>query len=216
MGGWGLLDHALYDAADPYPLLRLGYASQLSAWALLNSGTAESGYGYWFPGAANDGGAGGGFEPASHGETWLQQPHHRGSWYYSCEIDLGFCGAVRAAAAIVADDPIFGRVGYGCTLAPTDGSYAIGLADGLRQRLHLRLHGVTLDLRLPDARFAAGRAVTMSGDGREIRFRAEPFAPSRDTITLVIRDAGRWIERTVRLGATEEIVLRLGADGRWS
>src|SRR5207247_10183484 len=62
MGGWAIEDDALYYAKDPVPYLRLGYASYLSSWALLNSGTAESNYGYWFPGKENDGGAGGGFE----------------------------------------------------------------------------------------------------------------------------------------------------------
>ncbi len=97
MGGWAVLDHAMHFAADPSANLRLGYASYLSAWALMNTGTPESNYGYWYPGDANDGGAGGGFEPAPFGHTWLGQPHHRGSWYYACEIDLGFCGALRAA-----------------------------------------------------------------------------------------------------------------------
>ncbi|HEX7051769.1 MAG TPA: DUF5695 domain-containing protein, partial [Longimicrobiales bacterium] len=97
LGGWAVLDYGLHYAADAAPYLRLGYASYLSAWALMNTGTPESNYGYWYPGAENDGGAGGGFEPAPYGRTWLEQPHHRGSWYYSCEIDLGYCGALRAA-----------------------------------------------------------------------------------------------------------------------
>jgi hypothetical protein len=113
MGGWAVLDYGLHFAADPGPYLRLGYASYLSAWALMNTGTPESNYGYWYPGVANDGGAGGGFEPAPYGQTWLGQPHHRGSWYYACEIDLGYCGALRTAATILTDDPIFGRICLG-------------------------------------------------------------------------------------------------------
>ncbi len=66
MGGWSVLDYGLHFAVDPYPYLRLGYASYLSAWALMNTGTPESNYGYWYPGKANDGGAGGGFEPAPY------------------------------------------------------------------------------------------------------------------------------------------------------
>jgi len=63
MGGWAIEDYAVNYAKDPIQYLRIGYASYLSSWALLNSGTAESNYGYWFPGKENDGGAGGGFEP---------------------------------------------------------------------------------------------------------------------------------------------------------
>lgn len=56
MGGWAVLDYGLNFASDPAPYLRLGYASYLSAWALMNTGTAESNYGYWYPGRGNDGG----------------------------------------------------------------------------------------------------------------------------------------------------------------
>src|SRR2546427_7039791 len=49
----------------------------------------------------------------------LGQPMHRGNWYYSCEENLGFCGALRAAATILADDPIFGRICYGGTWQQT-------------------------------------------------------------------------------------------------
>ena len=55
MGGWAILDYGLHFAADPTDYLRLGYASSLSSWALVNSGTQESGYGYWFPSTNNDG-----------------------------------------------------------------------------------------------------------------------------------------------------------------
>jgi len=115
MGGWALLDYTLNDASDPQRLLPVAYASILSSWALMNTGSPQSNYGFWHPGAENDGAAAGGFEPAPYGTTWLGQPHHRGSWYYGCEIDLGFGGALRAAATIFAEDPIFGPIAYGGT-----------------------------------------------------------------------------------------------------
>ena len=102
MGGWAVEDYAVNFAERPIPYLRLGYASYLSSWALLNSGTPESNYGYWFPGKENDGGAGGGFEPRPWGRAWLgNKEMGRGSWWYSGEIDLGFSGALRAAATVV-------------------------------------------------------------------------------------------------------------------
>lgn len=95
MGGWAIEDYAVNYAKDPIQYLRLGYASYLSSWALLNSGTSESNYGYWFPGKENDGGAGGGFEPRPWGRAWLgNKEMRRGSWWYSGEIDLGFSGAL--------------------------------------------------------------------------------------------------------------------------
>jgi hypothetical protein len=31
----------------------------------------------------------------------------RGPWYYASEVDLGYSGALRTAATILADDPVF-------------------------------------------------------------------------------------------------------------
>jgi hypothetical protein len=110
MGGWSVLDYALNFATNRAPYLRLGFASYLSAWALMNSGTPESNYGYWYPGKANDGAAGGGFEPSANGRMWLvpSLPLGRGAWCFASEIDLGYCGALRSAATILADDPLDG------------------------------------------------------------------------------------------------------------
>src|SRR5262249_3145659 len=114
MGGWAVEDYALNFAKDPTPYLRLGYASYLSSWALLNSGTAKSNYGYWYPGKENDGGASGGFEPRPWGQAWLgNKEMGHWPWWYSGEIDLGFSGALRTVATVVADDPVFGLFAYG-------------------------------------------------------------------------------------------------------
>jgi hypothetical protein len=198
MGGWAVIDHALNDAADPHPLLRLGYASQLSAWALLNSGPAESDHGFWYPGEGDDGAAAGGFEPAAMGHTWLDQPHHRGAWYYSCEIDLGFCGAVRAAATILADDPIFGRTCYGGLWQQRDGGTTIVPRDGVRRRLSLRLHQAALDLVLLDARFAAEQPIQIAEEGRRLAFAVEPFASGADRVAATVRSGeGGWTRRSI-------------------
>jgi Family of unknown function (DUF5695) len=186
MGGWAVLDYALHFAADPAPYLRLGYASYLSAWALVNSGTPESNYGYWYPGEGNDGGAGGGFEPAAYGRTWLGQPHHRGSWYYACEIDLGFCGALRAAATVLADDPIFGRFCFGGDWQAAPGGVEITPKDGLRRRLHTLLFSGKVFLELDRGRFAAGEPVFLAEDRSDVRFILERDNPQEHSVNLVL------------------------------
>lgn len=185
MGGWAIQEYGLNEAHDPHPYLRLAYASYLSSWALINSGTPQSGYGYWFPGIENDGGAGGGFEAAPFGETWLNQPHSRGSWYYSCEIDLGFCGGVRAARTILADDPIFGRICYGGTWATNGTGIEISLKDGLRKRLSLRLDHASLDLEIETARISA-QPIYISDDLSAIRLTAESDNPETHKAMLQI------------------------------
>jgi hypothetical protein len=173
MGGWSVLDYGLNFATNPAPYVRLGYASFLSAWALMNTGTPESNYGYWYPGKQNDGGAGGGFEPAPYGQTWLGQPHHRGSWYYSSEIDLGYCGALRTAATVVADDPIFGRFCFGGDWKQAANMIEIMPKDGLRRRFHALLNGQKVHLMLEADRFAASKPLALKEDFSEIRIPLE-------------------------------------------
>ena len=235
MGGWGVLDYALYNADDYAPYLRLGSASSLSAWALLNSGTPQSNYGYWYPGKENDGGAGGGFEPAPFGNTWLEQPHHRGSWYYSCEIDLGFCGALRCARTVLADDPIFGRYCYGGDLSTTqalpsraeersdEGSLSIGVVpkDGVRRRFHALLGGKRLHVTLASDRFAKDQSIAIDEPLSKIRFIVESDNSASHSSELSIR-AARGFNVVARVGGQEikgsakpnqEISLALPANG---
>ena len=186
MGGWSVLDYGLNFASDPAPYLRLGYASYLSAWALMNTGTPDSNYGYWYPGKENDGGAGGGFEPAPFGRTWLGQSHTRGSWYYSCEIDLGYCGALRTAATLLTDDPIFGRFCFGGDLRERRNALEVIPKDGLRKRFHARLNRGNVSMILDRDHFATGTAITVRPDLREIQFQVESDNPSAHESMLTL------------------------------
>ena len=173
MGGWGVLNHALHDRMEPDATIRLGFASFLSSWSLMNTGTRESGFGYWFAGEANDGGTGGGFEPAARSMTWLGQPNHRGPWYYSCETDLGYCGALRNAATIVADDPVFGRFCFGGEMREEKTTLHIIPRDGVRKRLNLRTAGQQIDLELAGARFAKEEPIEWAAERARFVFLLE-------------------------------------------
>ncbi len=219
MGGWSVLDYALSYASDPAPYLRLGYQSYLSAWALLNSGTPESSYGYWYPGRENDGGAGGGFEPAPFGATWLDQPHHRGSWYYSCEIDLGFCGALRTAATILTDDPIFGRFCLGGEWKRIGQATEVIPRDGVRKRFHAMLATGRLHMLLERDRFAPSAPIVLADDLSSVHFALESATPTAHTTTLRLsglpagtyhlRGADGELPSTFAIEGSEERVIEL-------
>jgi hypothetical protein len=223
MGGWGVLDYGLHFAADPADYLRLGYASILSSWALMNTGTPESNYGYWFPGKDKDGGAGGGFEPAPFGQTWLGQAHHRGSWMYASEIDLGYCGALRAAATVLADDPIFGRFCYGGELRQKWFSrLEVIPKDGVRRRFDAMFDSGKLSLILDNDHFAASKPITLKSDLSSAGFSLESDDPSAHTATLRLRSSasGQYVIRdgsstiaTVNLSGGQESVVQLPMDG---
>lgn len=198
MGGWSVLDYALNFASDPAPYLRLGYASYLSAWALMNSGTPESDYGYWYPGPENDGAAGGGFEPAPYGRTWLGQPHHRGSWYYACEIDLGYCGALRTATTVLADDPIFGRLCYGGDWRISPEGISVIPKDGLRRRLHALLNTSKFHMSVDSDRFAAGQPIVLREDLSRVCFTLESDNPLQHVtrIKMTAPAAGPYVVKS--------------------
>ena len=211
MGGWSVLDYALHHAEDPWPYLRLGYASLLSAWALMNTGTPESDYGYWYPGPENDGGAGGGFEPAPYGETWLDQPHSRGSWYYSCEIDLGFCGGLRCARTVIADDPVFGRFCFGGDWRDAEGGLEVVPRDGVRRRFHAMLARARLHLETDVDRFAAAEPIFLREDLSALRFELESRNPAPHLGT--VRVAGLPVGTYLVLRGDEAITSFAAADG---
>jgi hypothetical protein len=220
MGGWSVLDYALNFATNRAPYLRLGYASYLSAWALVNSGTPESDYGYWFPGKANDGAAGGGFEPSANGRMWLVPSNvlGRGSWSFACEIDLGYCGALRSAATILADDPIFGRFCFGGEWRKSRRGIEVIPKDGLRRRFHAMLDDSQLHLLLDNDRFAKAQPIVFDTKLSKLEFQIESDNRAKHEATLnlsglrsgayELRNAGRVIQN-FDLREVQECPLRI-------
>ena len=173
MGGWAILDYGLYYAPNPYAYLRLGYASFLSSWALMNAGDPESNYGFWYPGKENDGGAGSAFVQEAYGRTWLGKEQPRGPWFYSAEIDLGFGAALRTASTVVSEDPLFGLFAYGGLLSRKERNLFVIPRDGLRQRFHSLHQGVRMHLVLDRDGFAAEKPIRLDDSWNEISFTLE-------------------------------------------
>ena len=173
MGGWSILDYGLHFAMDPTDYLRLGYASSLSSWALMNTGTEESSWGYWFPSRNNDGATGGGFMPEPTGRAWIGKEMTRGAWYYSAEEDVGYCGALRAHATIVARDPVFGEIAYGGVLAREGRDIKVIPRDGLRVRFHVVRGDQRFHMTLDRDGYASEQPIVVSDDLSSIRFTLE-------------------------------------------
>lgn len=208
MGGCSLLDYACYYAEEPFEILRLGYGSVLGSWALLNCGDEESGYGYWFPGKEKDGCACGGFEPLYGGETWLDQPHKGGAWYYSCEIDLGFCGGLRGAATVVAEDPIFGRICYGGVLEKTQGGLKVTCRDGVGRRFHYIGTAGRIHAECTHGAWACGGILISEDSGRiELRAEAGPWKKESLGVRVLIEELGDYL-----LAGTDTVI----REGQWA
>ncbi len=218
MGGWGLLDYAENYATNFPDYLRLGYGSFLAGWAIMNTGNAASDYGYWYHGTNNDGACGGGYEPQAYFDTWLGQPTHRGPWYYSAEQNLGFCGAVREAATILADDPIFGRFCFGGMMQTIATSTSIVPLDGIRRRFHTLLTNGVMHVELQNDRFAEGQPIVLQNDFSQISFQLESDNPNPHTVTLrlTVPITGTYTITTansVFLTAGQQTTITLSMDG---
>jgi hypothetical protein len=167
MGGWGILDYAVNFAPRPHDWIGLGYASYLGSWCLMNTGRAETNYGFWYPGPENDGAAGWQFETAKAGRAWMGSSYPggvtvpRGPWRYDGEIDLGFGGALRMAATVVTRDPVFGWLAYGGALTEREDELTVVPRDGLRRRLYV----VIPDPALPFPESLRRLKVELSRDG---------------------------------------------------
>lgn len=217
MGGSSLLDYACFHARNPFGLLRLGYGSLLGGWAVLNTGEEKDGYGYWYPGKEKDGCACGGFEPLYGGMTWLGQPHHGNVWYYSCEADLGFCGGIRGASVIAAQDPLFGLVCYGGLLREEPEGIYVDWRDGLGRRFHYIGETGRIHAECVHGRWIPGKGIFVGRDAGRIVLEAESGSWKKESLCVRILAEGlgdyRLKEdgRTIRDGEWAEIRLPSGS-----
>ena len=225
MGGWSILDYGLHYAADPSTAdagasptdpaeyLRLGYAAYLAPFALMNTGTAESNYGFWYPGKDNDGASGWAFESQLHTNTWIQKPQGRGPWYYDGEVDLGYGGATRSAATILTEDPIFGWTALGGTLRLLDRRMEVIPRDGLRTRFFYRPRkdgaggnstgpGDGFDLELDRDGFAKDKAIVIDQKANTVEIEIENRTGDNHitTLTLTQGDSVKNVELTIKPG----------------
>ena len=138
MGGWSILDYGLYYSDEPWKYINLGYNSFMGPWALLNTGTRESNYGYWHPGLENDGSATWAFSPTKYAPAWTNAHHPiaRGVGKFSGDQDNGLSAALDMAATIVVNDPLFGLIAYGGDVKKVANGIEAICKDGIRQRFH--------------------------------------------------------------------------------
>lgn len=140
MGGVALLDYAFRFADVPERYINWGYNSLLSSWALVNTGTQETGYGYWYPGKMNDGAAGWVYSPYQHSYLWdlKSVKQKRGPLRYDGEIDHGLTSGIHGAGIYLLKDPDLGMVAYGGNAEVDKKGYvSIMPYDGIRRQLRI-------------------------------------------------------------------------------
>ncbi len=190
MGGWSILDYGIYFAGRPWDWLQLGYASYLSSWSLMNTGTEESGYGYWFPGKENDGATGWAFMSSKFGRAWIRKDVPRGAWHYDGEIDLGYGAATRTAICLLAEDPLFGWIAYGGNLESDENVHRVIPGDGLRVRFGLVAEDLRFVMELERDGFARGQPIEVERtfEGITCRLENRGQGPHETTMKLSLKE----------------------------
>jgi hypothetical protein len=220
MGGWGILDYGVNFAPRPDDWLQLGYASYLGAWCLMNTGTEETNYGYWYPGPEKDGATGWSFMAAKQGRAWIGKQVERGPWFYDGEIDLGYGGALRSSATVLTNDRLFGWLAYGGKLEMSEGGELhIEPRDGLRKRFYAVFGDDTrpetavrrLKIELDRDGFAAGKPIVTDKSLGKITFTIENRTGDEHKTRLMFSPPGET-SYTVRHNGNE---VKLMATSNW-
>jgi len=171
LGSEGILDFGLYFADKPWDWLQWGYAAYLGPFALINTGTAESNYGYWYPGQENDGATGWDFNSGKGGIRFRDGknrniPH--GAQPYDGEADIGHVAIMRMATTLVTNDPLFGWIAYGGELKINNEKLMVIPEDGLGIRFGFVTSTTKVMTELNRDRFSKKTPIATDKEGKSI------------------------------------------------
>jgi len=220
IGGWAILDQALHFDDNPAELIRLGYGSLLCSWGLVNSGTEESHYGFWFPGRVHDGFVGWAFMPQKFGSDWNSGTKDipRGIWHICGEIDHGLTSGIETASTIIVDDPIFGLFAYGGISELKDNEISVICRDGVRQRFYLIKDATRFHIILDRDGFADEIPIVLKNNLHEITLTLENRSNSDHftNISILGLQTGEYVTsvdsndyQKFKVFSHEEIILQI-------
>jgi len=212
MGGWGILDYAVNFAKNPNDWLQLGYASYLCHWALMNAGTSENNYGFWYPGKENDGASGWTFNNSKWGHAWIRKEVPRGPWNYDGEIDLGYGSSTRMAATILTRDSLFGWIAYGGTLSQSSSYMDAIPRDGLRKKFYAILADNRITLELERDGFSAEKPIRVNNDFGKISFEIENRTNNSHTTNLTVHST---LAKSVSIRINNKVVAGTKSGENW-
>lgn len=200
MAGWSILDYGLLYSKNT-DWIELGYNSYMSTWALMNTGTPESNYGYWFPGKQNDGSIGMAFVSAKSGKTWIHKFDERGVWRYDGEIDLGLGASFHTARTILVDDDVFGLHVLGGSMSQDGKNISIVPADGVLQQFSIVLPARRVHMSLDRDGFSENEPIVVNDQKGKVSF-------------SVSNHSGKAHEALLTLRADKASVASVTVDGR--
>jgi hypothetical protein len=139
----------------------------------MNTGTPESGYGFWAPGKKNDGAMGWAFMEQKQGNAWIRKTIDRGAWFYDGEADLGLGATFRMAATVLTDDPLFGWVALGGTIEESKKGFLVNPRDGVRNRFSIATTDTRFTIELERDGFASDSDILVDKKLKKITCQVE-------------------------------------------
>mgnify|MGYP006960460640 CR=1 FL=1 len=214
MGGIALLDYSFRFAEAPEQFVNWGYSSLLSSWTLVNTGTNESGYGYWFPGKANDGAAGWIYSPYQHSYLWDLRTvkQNRGPLRYDGEIDHGLTSGIHGSGIYLLKNSDWGMVAYGGNIEmDKKGKVSIVPYDGVRRQLRI-FTPVRFGIELRKDGFMKGKAISCQGN--KICFSLEN-REGKDHETIIVMETDTLVPHVSMPISNEELSVRKLSAGTY-
>ncbi|WP_280764798.1 DUF5695 domain-containing protein [Parabacteroides sp. PFB2-10] len=190
MGSTPILDYGYRFADNPYEWLRLGYAGYLGPFAMVNTGTPESNYGYWHPGKEKDGAMGQSFISTKYGRSWVGIDEPRGPLRLCGEADLGMCAITRTAVSMLVNDPIFGWTVFGGNMSEEQKQFAIYPDDGARIRFRVINDKIRLGLELDRDNWSATSPIMVNKDMKSMELKLENGTGNKHTTRLTVEAKG--------------------------
>lgn len=216
MGGVALLDYAYKFSDEPEKYVNFGYNSLLASWALMNTGTQQSGYGYWYKGKENDGAVGWAFSPYQNSRTYMDYIKvGRSPWRYDGEIDHGLTGGIHGAGVYLINDSDFGLIAYGGNAAvDKEGTISVVPLDGVRRQMRF-LTPVQFSIELEQDGFRKGYPVILRKTN-ELVFSIENRSGKFHHTMLVLEGKLAEGQYTVMAGRKEVRTFEITNQGRAS
>jgi hypothetical protein len=200
MGGTGILDYGYRFAENPYEWIRLGYASYLGPYCVVNTGTPESDYGYWYPGKEKDGAMGQALTTVKFGRPWILTEESRGPWRFCGEGDLGMCAITRTAVAMLVEDTIFGWTIFGGNMSEEKKQFLVYPDDGTRTRFRIVNDKLRLGLELERDNWSATRPILVDKDMKGMELTLDNGTGNRHTTRLLLDAKGASAPRLLADG----------------
>jgi hypothetical protein len=141
LAGAAMDDWMRYHSKTPDLDARTVYPAKLGNFTAINSGQisadpANIGTVSWTY-QASKGNLGATGSAEAEGAKNLRTELHNGWRSMAGEADLGLFGALKIISSDVAQDPVFGLVGYGCVASRTGSVYTVSPRDGIGQRINV-------------------------------------------------------------------------------